>query len=491
MLFCLDAGHCLLTPERRCLKSIDPNETQEWILNNRIATYVTKYLEGYNCEVERVDDVTGKTDVSLQDRVAKANSLNATAYISIHHNVGIQGGSGGGIVVYKAPDASTTSGKLQKAIYKYTTTLTGLSGNRANPMPDATYYVLEHTSMPAVLGEFGFMDSTTDVPVILTNEYAQQVATGIVDAIVDVFGISKQIDISSYKINDNLYIVPCKVDDFAIVMTDKTKKESGENTINAGFFGGYAEGDVYFTLPAAHLTCDYEATSIPTKYYCKERGWFNGDKFYFDSAQWSYQNPMYGKAVSSLIVQDDKATIAKVINLPTDASYVISGVPVIIDGEKATYADALAEGWETSNLRATWHSMVGLKNNDDKIYIIGWKSTSANLLSSEEAYKVFVAQGFSDVIKLDGGGSFYLNINGVVEATSENRHINSIIRFTPWINDEIEQDKEPEQEVDEDNSKDEETTIDETPTQNKIVALLETIVEKLQAIVNLIKSLFK
>ena len=491
MLFCLDAGHCLLTPERRCLKSLDPNETQEWVLNNRIAIYVAKYLEEYDCEVERVDDITGETDVSLQDRVAKANSLNATAYISIHHNVGIQGGSGGGIVVYKAPDASVTSGKLQKAIYEYTTTLTGLSGNRANPLPDATYYVLERTAMPAVLGEFGFMDSITDVPIILTDEYAQQIATGIVDAIVEVFEINKKINISHYKINDNLYIVPCKIEDFAIIMTDKVKKESGKNTINAGFFASYSEEGSSFTLPVAHLLCDYAATNNWTQHYCNERGWFDKNKFYFDSAQWSYQNPMYAKSVSSFIMRDSKAAIAKIVNLPTDASYVISGVPVIIGGKKATYADALAEGWEASNLRATWHSMIGLKNNDNKIYIIGWKSTSTNLLSSEEAYKVFSAQGFSDVIKLDGGGSFYLNINDVIEATSENRHINSIIRFTPWINDKSEQDSEPEQEVDEDNNEDEETTTEDMSTQNKIVALLESIIEKLQTVVNLIKSLFK
>ena len=28
MLICIDAGHCLSTPGKRCLKSIDPNETR-------------------------------------------------------------------------------------------------------------------------------------------------------------------------------------------------------------------------------------------------------------------------------------------------------------------------------------------------------------------------------------------------------------------------------------------------------------------------------
>ena len=43
----LDAGHGLYTAGKRCLKSIDPNETREWSLNSRIAEKVTEKLETY------------------------------------------------------------------------------------------------------------------------------------------------------------------------------------------------------------------------------------------------------------------------------------------------------------------------------------------------------------------------------------------------------------------------------------------------------------
>ena len=33
----LSAGHGMYTAGKRCLKSIDPNETREWWLNDRIA----------------------------------------------------------------------------------------------------------------------------------------------------------------------------------------------------------------------------------------------------------------------------------------------------------------------------------------------------------------------------------------------------------------------------------------------------------------------
>ena len=56
------------------------------------------------------------------------------------------------------------------------------------------------------------------------------------------------------------------------------------------------------------------------------------------------------------------------------------------------------------------------------------KTTSSNMITSAEAFKKFKAINMYDVIKLDGGGSFHLNVRGkVVASTSENRRVNNII----------------------------------------------------------------
>ena len=154
-LFAIDAGHYIDTPGKRCLKSIDPGETREWVLNSRIADKVQERLQGYNCSTMRVDDVTGEKEISLSKRVALANQADADLYLSFHHNAGIHGGSGGGCVVYVAPVAQEQSIVVQKAIYESVVAATGLRGNRANPMARASLYVLRHTTMPAVLVEFG------------------------------------------------------------------------------------------------------------------------------------------------------------------------------------------------------------------------------------------------------------------------------------------------------------------------------------------------
>lgn len=195
MIIALDAGHYNDTPGKRCMKSIDQKETRERFLNARMAEHVEELLKAYDCEVIRCDDRTGKTDPSLGERAARANRAGAGAFISIHHNAGINGGKGGGICVYAAGNASKTSLALQKAVYDETVKQTGLKGNRATPLPISNFTVIYKANMPAILGEFGFMDSTTDVPIILTDDFSRKCAQGIVDALVKTFNLKKKSEL--------------------------------------------------------------------------------------------------------------------------------------------------------------------------------------------------------------------------------------------------------------------------------------------------------
>ena len=74
----------------------------------------------------------------------------------------------------------------------------GLKGNRANPKQTKGFYVLKNTKAPAVLVEYGFMDSATDAPVILTEAYAQQVAYGTMAGIAKVAGLTKKAPAAPY-----------------------------------------------------------------------------------------------------------------------------------------------------------------------------------------------------------------------------------------------------------------------------------------------------
>lgn len=182
----LGAGHGIHTEGKRCLKSIDKNETREWWLNDRICDYIESYLKSYEgYSLLRLDDSDdGKDNPTLASRVKAANGFGADFYLSVHHNAGINGGSGGGIVAYTCPGASSTSVAWRNELYDALIKHTGLKGNRSQPKAEGSYYVLKNSKMPAVLLELGFMDSKTDVPVILTDAYAQNCAKAIVEVLV-------------------------------------------------------------------------------------------------------------------------------------------------------------------------------------------------------------------------------------------------------------------------------------------------------------------
>ena len=78
----IDAGHGLYTSGKRCLRSIDPNQTREWQLNSRIAGYVVQHLQAAGVQTVRTDDVTGQTDIPLSSRCSKANAFGCLLYTS-------------------------------------------------------------------------------------------------------------------------------------------------------------------------------------------------------------------------------------------------------------------------------------------------------------------------------------------------------------------------------------------------------------------------
>lgn len=197
----LTAGHYKGTPGKRCLKSLDPNETREWVLNDRIADKVEKLLKGYDgYSLIRTDDTTGEKDVSLTARTNAANNFKADFYLSIHHNAGINGGSGGGIVAYVYTKVDDVTKAWQKELYDALIAKTGLKGNRATPLNSANLHECRETAMPAVLLELGFMDSKTDVPIILTEDYANKCAEAIVSVLVKRGGLTKKATTTTDKL---------------------------------------------------------------------------------------------------------------------------------------------------------------------------------------------------------------------------------------------------------------------------------------------------
>lgn len=189
----LDAGHGYHTAGKRCMKKLDPDQTREWYLNDRIMDMVEVLLLDYDCTVLRVGDTTGRKDISLSARVKAANAAHSAVYLSMHHNAGLNGRKGGGSVVFYYSNNADRKDQAEQ-LYNQIVSKTGLIGNRAEKVVKKNFYVLKNTNMPAFLVENGFMDSPEDVPVILSGKHAEKTAQGVVAFLVNEFALKKRTE---------------------------------------------------------------------------------------------------------------------------------------------------------------------------------------------------------------------------------------------------------------------------------------------------------
>lgn len=229
------------------------------------------------------------------------------------------------------------------------------------------------------------------------------------------------------KLSSRLHMVKIPIERFKLLMWDKPKKTTAiKDYFNAGYFAGYKENGINFTLPVANLMADQGDLDEPSLKYLKEWGKVENGKVSCDTRR-NASNQFKDKLVSTLIVTGDRAYVDRVNQLPEGAKYAVSGIPVIHNRQDISWGNyAKPEGWDASPLYATWHGMLAV-DGSDSIYYLAWQSTSKNLITTCEAWNAFKSYGFTDMILLDGGGSFVLDHGGKnVAVTSENRRINTV-----------------------------------------------------------------
>lgn len=195
MKIAYNAGHIYATAGKRLPKELDPSQTREWTLNDRVARYFAAEMASYEgVELRRMDDPNGIEPIDIDVRVAEANKWGADFYLSIHHNAAGMIFDGGGACIY----IDATGGPSERyawAIYKALIGATGLKGNRSDPIisgDECRLYETSATKMPCTLVEYGFMDSTVDAPIILTEEFARKAGQATARAIAAQAGLSRK-----------------------------------------------------------------------------------------------------------------------------------------------------------------------------------------------------------------------------------------------------------------------------------------------------------
>ena len=253
------AGHYINTPGKRLPKELDATQTREWVLNDRVARFFAEAAKEYvGVELLRVDDATGKTEISLADRCKKANNWGADFCLAIHHNAGVSLGSGGGIEAFSYKEG-TSATKYRDAIYNACISAGGLKGNRANPKQAKGFYVLKNTKAPAVLVEYGFMDSKTDAPIILKEAYSKMVAYATMEGIAKIAGLKKKtttVTQATVGEGEQIYRVRTSWDNASSQIGAYKSLENAKKVCSVGYTVYDKDGKAVYTNKATSYAVD-------------------------------------------------------------------------------------------------------------------------------------------------------------------------------------------------------------------------------------------
>jgi len=138
-------------------------------------------------EIPYVNLVPELTDIPLKERIKRANSYTDSILLSIHANAG--GGSGFEAFTYFGVSASDRYATIfyNKFKKEFPTVKVRVDTTDGDMDKEANFYMLKHSSMPAVLTENFFMDNEHECREYLMSEHGRhRIIKYHVDAIKEI-----------------------------------------------------------------------------------------------------------------------------------------------------------------------------------------------------------------------------------------------------------------------------------------------------------------
>lgn len=393
----IDAGHGGSDPGAVNGNLIEKNMTLV------TANAAAEFLKQHGCEVKL--SRTSDTYLSLSQRATLANQWGANIFVSCHYNAG--GGDRGEVIhsvyVGKGKEiAGFVSAEMknigQTTVKEYSRTSSSGKGDY--------HTVIANTNMPAVIVEGCFIDNELDRQIADTVEEQKEIGYAVARGILRYLGIKFEVPqtpaIASsgnyYKFNwiPDMHVIEMDALKFGISVQSKLKNDIDiENFFNLDFSG---DANTSAANMADWGNILSNSITVPS--------WINTSKHRLTTI-FVQLNGTVG-----ITKTDD---ITKIANLKT----AISGIPIY---PKVSLDAIKAEGYFGSELYNTWHGFLGIRSG--KLVYVAAKCGFETMAS------IFEGLGCSAGIKLDGGGSFILRVNGkTVIATGENRRIHAIGMF--------------------------------------------------------------
>ena len=153
---------------------------KEYDLNRLVGNALISKLRGIGIKVVNCTPNTAKSlNDSLYQRVITANNCGATLFVSIHHNA-CPGGYGAEVLCIKDNYQDGLSTKVGEAILNELASI-GLKNRGVKDRRDL--YVINNTTMPALLVECAFVDSSSDMANYNPEKTADAIYKGICTAL--------------------------------------------------------------------------------------------------------------------------------------------------------------------------------------------------------------------------------------------------------------------------------------------------------------------
>ena len=170
----LDAGHGGTDP------GAQRGDTQEKEMTLAIVKQLQKRLEasGLHVIMTRADD----TFVSLEDRVKLTNNVMPSAFVSVHINALESTSDIHGIETYFQTEQSKP---LAEIIHS---NLVNLLGVPDRGIRKARFYVINHTPVPAILAEVGFISNKAEREKLISSDYQGKVADALAQGVMLYLG---------------------------------------------------------------------------------------------------------------------------------------------------------------------------------------------------------------------------------------------------------------------------------------------------------------
>lgn len=157
-----------------------PPGVYEGVANRNIVNRIIDYCE--DNKISYANLVTENEDVSLSERVRRANNIHSRyrncIYVSVHCNAAGNGkwNSANGIeTFYRTPSNKKIADAIQVSLIDETDA-------RNRGVKKGNFFVLRKTTMPAVLTECGFMTNKNEAQLLASEDYVDKLAFAIARA---------------------------------------------------------------------------------------------------------------------------------------------------------------------------------------------------------------------------------------------------------------------------------------------------------------------